>query len=83
MISTIGVGQIICAGMLVLALAGCNKKPEPVKTAASENIQASQTADKGPKTENDLYIERLNQDVKIENPDALLDAVNNDIAVKK
>lgn len=83
MIITTGMGQIFCAGMLVLALSGCNKKPEPVKTAKAENIQASQAADKGPKTENDLYIERLNQDVTIENPDALLDAVNNDTAAKR
>lgn len=83
MIITTGMGQIVCAGMLVLSLAGCNKKPEPIKTTNSENIQANQTASKGPKTENDLYIERLNLDVTIENPDALLDAVNNETAVKR
>lgn len=83
MISTTGIGQIASAGMMVLALAGCNKKPEPIKTTGSETIQASQINAKASKTESDLYLERLNQDVTIENPDALLDAVNNDTAVKR
>lgn len=75
-------GQAACLGLMVLAIAGCNKKPEPVKTSNSETIQATQVAGSGSKTENDLYLERLNKDVTIENPDALLDAVNTESALK-
>ncbi len=83
MISKKLMGQMIGAGVVVLALAGCDKKPEPMKTTSTETIQATQAVDSGPKTENDLYIERLNTDVTIENPDALLDAVYTDTAIKK
>lgn len=83
MISKTLIGQVVGASVVLLALAGCDKKSDPVKTIQSEAIEATQAADSGPKTENDLYIERLNTDVKIENPDALLDAVYTDTAIKK
>ena len=76
------IGQAACLGLMVLAVVGCNKKPEPIKTDNSSSIQAKPTDSNGVKTENDLYLERLNKDVTIENPDALLDAVNTDTALK-
>lgn len=82
MISKTLLGQFMCAGLVSLALMGCNKKPEPIKTTDADTIQATQSADTSTKSENDLYIERLNKDVKIENPDALLDAVNTDTRLK-
>ncbi len=74
--------RIVCSTILSVLLAGglsaCNKKKDeaaaPVETAAS----ATAAPENGVKSENDLYIERLNKDVKVENPDALLDEVNKD-----
>lgn len=75
------VGSTILSLVLVLGLAACSKKKEestePVTAEAATEQQAGATAN-GVKSENDLYIERLNKDVKVENPDALLDEVNKD-----
>lgn len=59
--------------VLTLGLSGCDKKESPVQTdeAAATSADSTKT-----KTENDIYIENLNKDVKVDNPDALLDEVN-------
>ncbi|XID75188.1 hypothetical protein ACF3NA_01080 [Alkanindiges sp. WGS2144] len=61
---------------LSLSLAGCNKTPETSHPANAGAIEVAQ--DTNHKSENDLYIERLNQDVTVENPDALLDSINSE-----
>ena len=70
---------VLCT-LLALGLSACDKKKSPI---ADEGSSATTAASKeataaGTKTENDLYIERLNKDVKVDNPDALLDEVNKD-----
>lgn len=68
-------GQSLVTGVLVMTLMGCDKKQEPIKATDAPAVQQEQTTQTH-KSENDLYIERLNKDVKVENPDALLDEVN-------
>ena len=75
MISKQILGQGLLVGTMVMALTGCDKKQEPVKATDAPAVQQTQASNKH-KSENDLYIERLNKDVKVENPDALLDEVN-------
>lgn len=67
---------LVSAVMLVsVGLAGCDKKKSPIETDDPTTSSAT-------KTENDLYIEKLNKDVKVEDPDALLDEVNKDTSSK-
>lgn len=77
MISKCALGYVL---VVALGLAGCDNKQEPIKATEEPTIQqgatARTTADSAHKSENDLYIERLNKDVKVSNPDALLDEVN-------
>lgn len=76
--------RIVCSTALSLALAfgltACGKKKEETAAAPAEAAATQQAAAPAgaTKSENDLYIERLNKDVKVENPDALLDEVNKD-----
>ncbi|RYY77746.1 MAG: hypothetical protein EOO69_13465 [Moraxellaceae bacterium] len=74
MISKQILGQAALIGTMTMVLMGCDKKQEPIK--ADEPAAVQSTQDAAHKSENDLYIERLNKDVKVENPDALLDEVN-------
>lgn len=76
--------RIVCSTALSLVIAfgltACGKKKEeaaPAEATAATEQSAAAPAN-GNKSENDLYIERLNKDVKVENPDALLDEVNKD-----
>jgi uncharacterized lipoprotein YbaY len=75
------VGSTVLSLVLALGLSACGKKKEepaaPAQADATTEQQAAASAN-GSKSENDLYIERLNKDVKVENPDALLDEVNKD-----
>lgn len=75
--------RIVCSTALSLVLAfgltACGKKKEEAAaTAPADAATQPAAAPNGTKSENDLYIERLNKDVKVENPDALLDEVNKD-----
>jgi hypothetical protein len=72
-------GLIVLSSIMLvtLGLGGCDKQKSPVQTETEGEVSSS-----GTKTENDLYIEKLNQDVKVENPDALLDEVNKDTSGK-
>lgn len=74
MISKQTLGQAALIGMMTMVLMGCDKKQEPIKADKAAAVPSTQDA--AHKSENDLYIERLNKDVKVENPDALLDEVN-------
>ena len=75
MISKQILGQGLLVSTMIMALTGCDKKQEPVKATGALAVQQAEASNKH-KSENDLYIERLNKDVKVENPDALLDEVN-------
>jgi hypothetical protein len=78
MISKCALGYVLLLAV-GLGLVGCDDKQEPIKATEAPAIQQGATAnttDSAHKTENDLYIERLNKDVKVSNPDALLDEVN-------
>lgn len=68
-------GWPVIIGAMTVVLMGCDQKQEPIKATDAPALQPVQVK-KGYKSEDDLYIERLNQDVKLENPDALLDEVN-------
>ncbi|ONG38713.1 hypothetical protein BKE30_11120 [Alkanindiges hydrocarboniclasticus] len=77
MISKQILGQAVLLGTMAMVLMGCDKKQEPIKATDAPAVQqAHSDSDDAHKSENDLYIERLNKDVKVENPDALLDEVN-------
>jgi hypothetical protein len=75
------VGSTVLSLVLAFGLSACGKKKEepaaPAQAEVTTEQQAAASAN-GSKSENDLYIERLNKDVKVENPDALLDEVNKD-----
>lgn len=68
-------GWPVIIGAMTVVLMGCDQKQEPIKATDAPALQPVQVKE-GHKSEHDLYIERLNQDVKLENPDALLDEVN-------
>jgi hypothetical protein len=74
MISKQILGQAALVCTMAVVLMGCNRQ-EPVKATDAAAIQQADPSNEH-KSENDLYIERLNEDVKLENPDALLDEVN-------
>lgn len=80
-------GSTVLCTLLALGLSACDKKKSPIADEGSSATTAVATkeataAGTGTKTENDLYIERLNKDVKVDNPDALLDEVNKDTQSK-
>lgn len=66
--------KILILSNVTVLMAACDKKPDPIKTDNAEKVQAAQVT--STKSDNDVYIEKLNQDVKVANPDALLDEVN-------
>lgn len=79
MISKCALGYVLLVAVGT-GLTGCDNKQEPIKATEASATQQGATArpptDSAHKSENDLYIERLNKDVKVSNPDALLDEVN-------
>ena len=81
MISKQNLGWPVIIGTMTIVLMGCDQKQQPIQTTDSA-VQQAQASDNyqndNHKSANDLYIERLNKDVKLENPDALLDEVNQD-----
>jgi hypothetical protein len=65
---TIRIAMVMASVCVTLALVGCDQKP----------AEAEQAAAVAPKhvSENDLYLQRMQQDVKIDDPDSLIEDVN-------
>jgi hypothetical protein len=66
----------------IAASSGCNREPKPEAAAETETAPAPEVVSNHV-SENDLYMQRLEKDVDITDPDSMLDDLNQQVGDNK